>query len=179
MSDQNEYIYQVLGGPSYTSKELPSNWENETPLLLSSYRAANAPEMKLLPLEEFPLISDFEIWLICFLDSGQAPLGYHVSFFSPSHGFIASFPWWDHVENTLSMEKFEIPVGNFKFPYTDVEQGWEIVIAKDKSFVYVMQGQLGQRKFDGYPIWFKVSKKDYFTKWNKAIELCKKLKESN
>jgi len=178
MFDQKNYIYKVLGGLSYTNKDLPPTWVNETPLLLSSYRAANPPDMELLPLAEFPFISDFEIRLTCFLNSGQAPFGYHVSFFSPSHGFIASFPWWDYAENTLSMKNFEIPIGDFDFPFSDLEQGWEIVIAKKDGLVYVMQGQLDQRKFDGYSAWFKVLEQDYFSQWYKAIELCKKLTES-
>jgi hypothetical protein len=178
LSNQKEYLYQVLGGASYTIEERPPLWQNDAPLLPLSYRAANPPDMELLPLAEFPLIPDFEIWLTCFLDSGQAPFGYHVSFFSPSHGFIASFPWWDYAENTLIMKDFEIPIGDFDFPFSDLEQGWEIVIAKKDGLVYVMQGQLGQRKFDGYSAWFKVLQQDYFSQWHKAIELCKKLKES-
>lgn len=60
-------------------------WENELPL------AKERP----FPLEAFPLIDDFEIVLE---RSRGTSLGYQLAFFSEKRGYLAGFPWWDHVE---------------------------------------------------------------------------------
>lgn len=155
-------IYKILGGEQYTEETRPCYWSNEEPLLYKN--------MKLLSLEKFPLIEDFEIVLESAIDeNGISLFGYQVKFFSPILGYIASFPWWDHASCDLAKDEFwflaehggndfrygendyhpdrpiSIPLGNFDLPFSALEQSWEIVIAQHDIYVYVMEGILGEQ----------------------------------
>src|SRR5215467_194776 len=99
---KDKYIFHVLGGSTYNEKERPQFWHNEIPLLCDDYHRGNPPDMTQLPLHQFPLIEDFQVILEDMRDSqGQSFFGYHVHFYSPSRGYIASFPWWDNAEKDL------------------------------------------------------------------------------
>lgn len=193
----SEYTYQILGGGEYTEANRPCRWSNETPLRCKGYEPGNAPKnMKALPLEDFPLIKDFEIVLEAMIDeTGYPPFGYHVMFFSPSLGYIASFPWWDNATRDLAKDEFwvlgehngsdwrydhpefhpdrpiSIPLGSFDDPYTALEQGWEIVIAQHDMYVYVLEGGMDKRRLKGYHSWFKVSLDRYLEQWQAIKEL--------
>ncbi len=190
-------IYKILGGLEYIEANRPCYWTNETPLLCKDYQPGNPPkDMKALPLEDFPLIEDFEIVLESAIDeTGNSMFGYQVSFFSLTLGYIASFPWWDNVNHDLARKEFwvlgersgvdlrynhpdfsparpvSIPLGTFDNPYTGLEQSWEIVIAQDDMYVYVLEGSLGEGRCKGYHSWFKVSLDRYLEQWQAIKEL--------
>jgi hypothetical protein len=67
------------------AETLPPSWNNELPL-------ANGEP---LPLDVFPLIEDFEIVLEQIRGTSWDTT---LHFLARSEGYIASFPWWDHVE---------------------------------------------------------------------------------
>lgn len=174
---KDRHVFHVLGGPTYTQQQRPHFWDNETPLLYKGYHMGNPPDMRHLPLHLFPLIEDFQVILEEMRDDGGRALsGYHIHFMSPSHGYIASFPWWDHAEHELQREDFSIPLGDFAVPFSDVEQGWEIVIAEHDRHVYVLEGQFDQSTINGYHIWFKVPKSLYLSEWQKTIQACRHMR---
>lgn len=193
-----QYTYRVLGGLSYSESDRPPSWSNDSPLLCKDYSPGNAPKMESLPLNAFPLIDDFEIKLEDTIDeTGNSVFGYQVRFFSPTLGYIASFPWWDNATHDLVKDEFwvlsehtgedlrygdpnyhpdrpvSVPLGNFNNPYTALEQGWEIVIAQCDRYVYVLEGNFDQRK--GYHSWFKVSLERYLRQWQAVKTVCKEL----
>ena len=127
----------------------PPSWKNERPL------AKGEP----LPLAAFPFINDFEIVLEQVRGTSW---GYHLAFFSEKRGYIASFPWWDHVELDLYRPGFRIP-------YEDFEQGWEIEIFPDGEYMYVLESDFDHPE-SGYHTWFRVGKAHYLNEWQAAIE---------
>jgi hypothetical protein len=173
------FTFSVLNGPTFALRDRPPLWQNATALLPSAYEEANPPDIDSLPLQTFPLIDDFEIRLETMLDkSGQSLMGYHVVFFSPALGYLASFPWWDHADAALARADFSIPLGNAESLYYDLEQSWEIVIAARDDFVYILEGKFDAREVDGYEVWFKVLKDRYLDQWRNAILACKQALES-
>ncbi len=70
------------------------------------------------PLESipFPFVDDFEV----ILDDSYKPSGYHIQFVSKKRGYLAGFPWWNHVELDLYREGFAIPLD-----FEDFEQSWK------------------------------------------------------
>ena len=108
---------------------------------------------------------------------GRNSFGYQVYLYSPSRGYIASFPCWNHVEKDMRRGDFSIPLGDLMAPFSDVEQGWEIVIAEYEKYVYVLQGQFNQSTTKGYDIWFKVYRHLYLSKWKAAIQACCRMED--
>jgi hypothetical protein len=186
-----------LGGKEYTQANRPCNWFNDKPLICKDYQPGNPPKnMKGLPLKSFPLIHDFQIVLESVIDeTGISTFGYHVMFFSPTLGYIASFPWWDNANHDLAKDEFWVaskrnrtdlrcsyrsfdpakpicvPLGTFDKPYIGLEQGWEIVIAQHDQYVYVLEGVFDKRILKGYHSWFKVSLNQYLEKWQAIKKL--------
>src|SRR5690348_13360364 len=111
---KGKYVFHVLGGSTYSEKERPQFWRNEMPLLYDG-----STGMKQLPLDQFPLIEDFQVILEDMRDTQeeQSCFGYHVLFYSPCHGYVASFPWWDFAEKDLCREDFSIPLGDLMTPF--------------------------------------------------------------
>lgn len=108
--EEDKYVFHILGGPTYGEKTRPQFWHNETRLVL-----ANPLAIKQLPLNQFPLIENFQVLLEKMTNSqGQSFFGYHVTFYSPSRGYIARFPWWDNAEKDLRRDDFSIPLGSLK-----------------------------------------------------------------
>ncbi len=128
----------------------PGLWKNALPL------AREQP----FPLEDFPLIEDFEIVLE---QSRGASSGYHLAFFSEQRGYIASFPCWDHVELDLYRPSFNL------LPDQGFEQGWEIEIFPDGEYMYVLESDFDHPQA-GYLSWFKVERERYLNEWQAAIE---------
>jgi hypothetical protein len=90
-------VFTVLGGTTYSRKNRPVFWQHERPLFTET---STPPAMARLPLHSFPLIADFEVRLeqmevLPEDEHGKSycPFGYHIYFFSPSHGFLAGFHW--------------------------------------------------------------------------------------
>ncbi len=96
-------------------------------------------------------------------------LGFHLRFASPSSGTPASFPWRDNVDRTLARPDFEIPIGTLDDPFHDLEQSWDIGIARDGDVVYIVEGS-----WDGEPEWFSacfaMSYDPYIDAWKAAID---------
>jgi hypothetical protein len=159
-------MYQVLNGPTYSENDRPPFWENETALMLSM--TMSGFNLELAPLADFPLIEDFEVRLEVVVPA----FGHHLYFFSASHGYLASFPGWDHVEHALIQGDFMIPLGDFRHPSRGTEQGWDIVIAAEEDFVYVLEGDFASPS-SSYHTWFKVGQDLYLAEWQKAIAACR------
>lgn len=64
-----------------------------------------------------------------------------------------------------------MPHGDFALPYADLDQGWEILLAENERFVYILTGN-GEMN-EGYTTWFKVEKSQYYSQWKKTIQLCR------
>lgn len=185
--EKTEYVFTVLDGPVYTKENRPSFWRNDIPLDYRHFHipygqlpliASTFPEGTIeaypldiaqLPLHLFPLIEDFEVILEDYIaenKQGKKPLEYNVLFFSPSHGYLAHFLMGDYTSNTLRQDNFVIPFGSFVTPYFDFDQGWQMLLAADAEFVYILTGILG------YETWFKVEETHYYQQWEKAIQRC-------
>ena len=174
------YTFSVLNGPTFAETDRPAFWTNDTALVPPQYSPGNPPDMESLPLHTFPLIEDFTIRVETMTDpNGHSLFGYGVRFFSPTLGYLASFPWWDHAEQDLARADFRMPLGSFEAPYCDLEQGWEIVIAERGILVYVLEGRFDQRRVDGYEIWFKVHKTHYIEQWREALLASRQLVEAS
>ena len=106
---------------------------------------------------------------------GRSSFGYQVYFYSPSRGYVASFPYWDHIDKDMRGDDFSIPLGDLMTPFSDLEQGWEIMIAEHEKYVYVLQGRFDQSPIQGYNIWLKVYKHLYLSKWKQAISACRRM----
>ncbi|HTI14315.1 MAG TPA: hypothetical protein VL461_07055 [Dictyobacter sp.] len=166
--------FTILGDTVYTKENRPLFWRNEMPLFWDT------ENMEDLALHTFPLIEDFEVLLEKMeivpeqsKERKRCPFGYQICFFSAPRGYIATFPWWDHVEKDLRCEGFSIPLGTLNQPYSDLEQGWIISIATDDYFVYVVEGDFDRTINDHFHhTWFKVPKERYLSQWQKTIQLC-------
>lgn len=127
-------------------------------------RIDRAGDLSKLDPSAFPLVEAFAIRL---RDCGS--LGHHLDFVDGDGTQLAGFPWWDNVEVALkTLDAARIPCGTRDTPFEDLEQGWQIYIFEEDSFVYVLQGiDPGCTEF---PAWFKVNKADYFAAWTAAID---------
>jgi hypothetical protein len=166
--------FEVLGGRIYSHSQRPPFWRNERRLHVPGTTLGTPPLMLQLPLLDFPLIDNFEVWLESMSVAGEALFGFHVHFYSASRGYVATFPWWDHVERDLIRDDYQFPVADSRNTFYDLEQGWEILIFASNDFVYVLQGDFETTVDEGYYAWFKVNKDLYLAEWQKAITLCKK-----
>ena len=136
-------------------------FHNEQALHLSRYGFGEC--LNKLDLLAFPLVEDFIIKL-----EQTGTFGIHLYFYSDQLGRLASFPWWDNVEKDLSSyTSSDIPVGDFDEPYSDLEQGWQIIIFEDENFVYIMEGQ--EPCCTEFPIWFRVTRDRYYNEWMRLI----------
>ncbi len=57
-------------------------------------------------------------------------------------------------------------------PYSDLDQGWQIVIFEADGFVHVLENQGGESddpSGETFPTWFRVSRQHYLDEWTKAI----------
>ncbi len=175
-----EMVFTVLGGMTYSHQNRPPSWHNETLLF---WDTSVREDMGDLPLHMFPLIADFEVLLEKMevlpeegTGNRRCPFGYQIHFFSSPRGYIASFPWWDHAEQDLRREGFSVPLGTLSQPYSDLEQGWIIAIASSDSFVYVVEGDFDRVIVDhSYHTWFKVPEDRYLSQWQRAIQTCHQL----
>jgi len=172
--DDKALEFQVLGGPAYSKDDRPPFWKNERPLRIDGMVRHNPPPMERLPIAFFPLIRDFEVRLEDIKVQGESTLGYTVHFFSPARGYIADFYLGDHAERDLIRDDFKIPLGDLQKPFFDSDQGWEITIASNDDYVYILEGDADAPADKGYFAWFKVSRETYLAEWQKAIELCRK-----
>ncbi|MBV9470976.1 MAG: hypothetical protein JOZ57_17200, partial [Abitibacteriaceae bacterium] len=115
-------------------------------------------------LAAFPLIEDFTIRL-----KQTGTFGVHLYFYSDKFGHLASFPWWDNVEQDLPRyTSKDIPVGDFKQPFDDLEQSWQILIFQDEKFVYILEGQ--EPCCTEFPVWFRVAREHYYDEWMRIIQ---------
>jgi hypothetical protein len=177
-----DIFFTVLGKDlHYTRQTRPSFWHNDIPYPGKILLPLDA---KTFPLQKFPLIEDFEVILERMeivpenaKGASRIPFGYHVYFFSPSRGYIAGFPWWDHAEKDLQRDTFTIPLGDFQHPYTNLEQGWKIMIIKHDAFIYVLEADFDRMEIEGYRTWFKVAEQTYLNQWQSAIQACRQLDE--
>ncbi|MCR3750518.1 hypothetical protein [Lentzea californiensis] len=92
-------------------------------------------------LELFTRVDGFKIELFQSSSSSSTALR-----FTDDQGQeIASFPWWDDVDQDLRRWTVEnIPLGNTLQPYTDLDQGWGILIWRREDRVYLAECNGGQ-----------------------------------
>src|ERR1700730_7130377 len=57
-----EYLFETVDGPTYTDVERPPTWRNDVPLSPLLDRE-HYPLKEQLPLDDFPLIEDFDVVL--------------------------------------------------------------------------------------------------------------------
>ena len=190
--EKTEYVFIVLDGPTYTEENRPPFWRNDISLNYKNFHithgqlpliASTFPEGTLeaypldttqLPLHLFPLVEDFEIILegsIATNRQGKDPFEYNVFFFSPSRGHLAHFLFGEYTPSKICQDNFVIPSGSFITPYFDFDQGWQLLLAADAAFVYILTGILE------YETWFKVEKSRYYQQWEQAIQLCRKMND--
>lgn len=165
----------ILNGPTYSMDNRPPFWRNEKPLVIKRMAGGYKADFQHAPLENFPIIEDFEIRLENTKVSGKSLSGYHLYFFSPLRGFLVGFAGFPskHFERELIRDEFRIPLGDIQQPYYDFEQGWEMTIAEKDAYIYIAHGDFDAPVDDGYHTWFKVDKSRYIAEWQKAIQACK------
>lgn len=150
-------------GEHFRKQEVPLFWHHEGHLFREEYHSEYVNQgLAVFSLERFPLVEDFEVRLV-----NQKLFGYHVEFFSQKRGLLAHFAYWDHAERDLCKDDFTIPC-----EYDDVDQGWELLILEDGSYIYILEGDLDHHE-EGYYTWFKVEKACYLAQWQTTINTCR------
>ncbi|MEU3641807.1 hypothetical protein AB0E59_00405 [Lentzea sp. NPDC034063] len=87
---------------------------------------------------------------------------------------IAGFPWWDDVDQDLRRWTAEnIPLGNTLQPYTDLDQGWGILIWRQADRVYIAEGN-GEKLFHSLR-W--VMADEYTNAWTDALARARRTAE--
>ena len=114
--------------------------------------------------ERFVTIGDFEIRL-----KPTDCLGLHLQLASGSQGPLAGFPWWDDVDADLANWTLKnIPMGTSACPFSDCEQGWQILIWEAEGWVYVAEGD--EPCGDTFHATFRVERGRYLEAWAGVIE---------
>ena len=137
-------------------------FSNGTRLELASADYSNA--IQGIELGAFPVIKDFTIELRESEDAGQ-----HIHYVSPTHGELASFPYWDNVERDMRhFVSEDVPLGSMEEPVDDADEDWQIVIFEHRGFVYIMEGSAPHAtEFD---VWFRVPSDRYIEEWARVID---------
>jgi hypothetical protein len=133
-------------------------FKNSQPLLIRDYNA-----LQTIDLTMFPEITDFTIQT-----EATKKFGLRLFFASPTHGLLASFPWWDHVDRDIATwSRADIPIGTMSKPYFDLEQEWHMVIFQKRHHVYVLQGKDPAPGYDHllFFAWFRVLYQTYSDAW--------------
>jgi hypothetical protein len=143
-------------------------FENDKPLKVT--RANYYLEVKKINLENFPIIEDFKIELY----DTQSSLGYQLRFTSDSLGIVTTFPWWDHVDQSLLELPDFIPVGTSEKPYEAADEGWCVWIWQEGEYIHILEGDdpLTMK----FSVWFKVDSKLFLNEWNRIKMLEKREK---
>ena len=134
-------------------------FENDKPLKVT--RANYYLEVKKINLEIFPIIEDFKIEL----HDTQSSLGYQLRFTSDSLGIMTTFPWWDHVNQSLLELPDFIPVGTSEKPYEAADEGWCVWIWQEEEYIHILEGD--DPITTKFPVWFKVDSKLFLKEWNR------------
>jgi hypothetical protein len=179
--EPHQCTFQIIDGPSYNDDNRPPFWHNNAPLDLEKYLnviQANILDAEQLPLDAFPLIEDFEILLeqltTRYASGKEFISDVFVWLFSPSRGYLAYIREHDSHKDLCRLD-FTIPHGDFRTPYADLDQGWNILLAEDEIFVYVLTGNWELE--EGYQTWFKVEKTRYYRQWERAIQRCREIRD--
>jgi len=136
-------------------------FRNQQPLRLPDCQYSE--HLRALDFASFPLVPDFTIKL---KDTGT--FGLQLYFHSDRLGHLASFPWWDRVDQDLQRYTLrDIPAGAVQAPYDDLEQGWQIVIFERGEHTYVLQGE--EPCCADFFIWFRVPRARYLEEWIRLI----------
>ncbi|MGM1048072.1 MAG: hypothetical protein ACQEXX_18285 [Bacillota bacterium] len=127
----------------------------------------------MLDIDEFPLVTDFEL----ILRQGKNDLlGKHLYYYSNELGILSSFPWWDHVDKQIvNYEITDIPLGTITSPFDDCEQSWQIIIFSSRNYVYILQGDEPASTY--FNTWYRVRLEDYLDAWSKLIRYVKENSE--
>ena len=137
-------------------------FENEAPLQLAS--STYKRELSTLDLDRFPEIHDFQMRL-----SGAKSLtDQHLQFISPTLGVLASFPWWDDANNSFFHRPGFHLFGPIDDPFSDTDQGWQILIWKHQDYIYVMEGE--EPNCRDFSVWFKVHESHFINQWHQLKE---------
>lgn len=158
-------ILKTTNRKRYFSNPQPLTLPEDTTAFPGSY-----PRWKLheLDLMAFPEVDDFQIFVF-----KTEMFGYQLSFNSPVHGILTTFPWWSHVEKDLSKwGHSEIPIGDIQRPYFDADQSWQLLIFAHKDRVYILQGnESGSNEFH---TWYRVDLGRYQAEWTRLREKFKR-----
>ena len=115
-------------------------------------------------LDAFPVIDDFSLKLVDTADGGM-----HLELASGSHGRLAGFPAWDHVDRDLRhFIPADVPLGTFDEPYDDRDEAWRILIFEKDGWIYVAEGDNpNATKFTSR---FRVLRESYIRAWAAVID---------
>ena len=200
-----ENFIQRTDGRLFSVQERPKWWKNSVPLHYThnhigyymlekevsdldetsrlKYFQDHALDPARLPLNDFPLLEDFEVSLegmIAKHEINRVPIPYFFArLYSPSLGYLGSFS--GHMQSDyMCRSDFVIPSGNFTLPYYDLEQGVDLLITEDDQFVYVLFGDweshnssepnVWQKIENYYDTWVKIRKERYYEQWKSAIQ---------
>ncbi len=142
---------------------------------MSSFAARDG--IQKLDLEKFRVMHDFNLAL-----RNAGPFGMHVIMRDKKRR-IAGFPWWDHADADIyKMTAESIPLGTAARPYSDCEQGWEILIWAVDDYVYVLQGtgedDGNESDLEKYECHFRVARSAYCAEWEKLIKQARTVRRS-
>ncbi|WP_216641131.1 hypothetical protein [Solibacillus sp. R5-41] len=112
-------------------------------------------------LASFPIVEDFEILV------GKKKIDY-IYFYSASRNEILN-NFWGFPSFAYFLSRTNISIDR---PFSDVDQGWQVIIFEHGEFVYVLSGGEYTNKKNIVKKWYKV-KKEMF-----ELECCKLLEEN-
>lgn len=125
-------------------------------------RIPESQDFSQLDLEAFPTVEGFALAL-----RNCGSLGYHIDLVDGDGRVLAGFPWWDNAEVALKiLQPAEFPKGTRDVPFDDLEQGWQIYIFEEGSFVYLLEGD--DACCTEFRSWFRVRTADYLRAWSEA-----------
>lgn len=158
--------------PGHSREQRPF-WHNDTPL-----QASQALDPSSMPLSDYPLIEDFEVVVLWWIEQQLGKEEWHASaqLVSSSRGYLTYLLGVD-----LSRSDFILPHGGFDKPYALYAE-WETLytlIAEDDEFVYILTDNevfmLDDRRnrISLYHAWFRAEKSRYYSQWKQAIYLAR------
>ncbi|MGH2511034.1 MAG: hypothetical protein ACRDHZ_27035, partial [Ktedonobacteraceae bacterium] len=171
----DESIFTKVYMPGHRREQRPF-WRNRKPL--SKSQALHPLHVS---LDTYPLIEDFEVMVICWIEQQQ--LGKEIwhscaQLARSSDGYLTRLLGVDP-----SQPDFVLPHGSLEQP-AQLDAGWDTLytlIAEDDKFVYILTDnedflcdEQGNR-IHLYHAWCKVEKSRYYRQWEQAIYVARAL----
>ncbi|MGN4126861.1 hypothetical protein ACMGD3_17910 [Lysinibacillus sphaericus] len=125
--------------------------------------------LKNLNLELFPVVNDFELLIT---KKRVKHYSEFVYFYSRSKNEnLTTFEYWKNAKTFLKdFKKRDIPTGTIDNPFSDFDQGWQIIIFEENGFIYVLQGGEFDHENNTIHTWYRTSKEAYFNEWGNLLK---------